>query len=295
MARSKTLRVTLHDVLKAAEPLKISTNKVKKLFALLDENLSHKENKDNIATSRTRSNAKPKLDQVMNPNSKYYDDTPHLTKQLSLVWYQHQHSLHRYRHKRITKDDRQWVHLVEIKKELLALDGVTDKNIVKFVWQVFREGERIADRMGKPTLYLSVIIAHLPEIVDRVDAAMSTSVTKRQRKIYRWYLTYRGKVTGRRLKKELEPGTEDHNYIKRVSRLIRLYGLKLNEFLDVHFRAFGFHNSFPRLRDLVSDSAIDRIEQYIAAKKKGEEVPEGVDEDYWRSVQDGNKNKTSRR
>ena len=70
---------------------------------------------------------KPKLEAVLNPRSKYYDDTPGLTSQLSLLLFMHQRKRRRLRHKRITNKDRQWVLLVAIKKGIVETIGTKRK------------------------------------------------------------------------------------------------------------------------------------------------------------------------
>lgn len=285
------VKISEDDLVVAASNVKGSKKYAIKLFAALkvihDARIS--------STVPKRVPAKAKLKDVLNPKSKYYDDTSKLTSQLSLIWFNHHQALKRYRHKRIRRDDRQWALLVAVKRELLSLDGVTENNLLVWGSMVFREAEHLAEKIGKASPYLSMILARFDEVVDNIDASMSLSLTKKHKRIYRLYCVKRAKAIGKPYTKKLVQGSDTHRLIARVSRIIRRHDVTIQKFMVAQFDAFAHHGSFPRIKDLVTDAADDRVEQSLAIDRKVEkqrsknndpDVKKSKhDSDYWKEVE----------
>jgi hypothetical protein len=279
--KNKTIKVTQAQCIKIAQQCNVKKKVALQMFQLLSDIHDAA-----IAVKKPlkRKNA-PKLEQVLNPNSKHFDGTSHFTEEISLVWYRHQQNHKRIRHQRITKSDRQWVHLVEIKNILLKMDGITNSNIMQWAAMLFREAERLAEGYGQPTLYLSLVVSHIYDLIDRVDMTLTNKVTKRQRKIYQIYKQKRAKLTGHKIDKKLIAGSNEHLLVKKVARLIRQYDVTILKYMKVQFDAFAYHESFPAIKDLCSDKATDRIERALLKGTKNiMESKTEAEEQYWRSV-----------
>lgn len=223
---------------------------------------------------------KPKLSAIKNPNSKYYDEAPKLTRKLSLVFYIHQRNRSRFKHKRIGNNDRQWVLLVQIKDAILEVTGPNEKKFMTFSRKLFDEAEQISQRIGKRNLYLSFVVSMLPELVDRTSDRIEAKLTKREKRAWRAYRVRRERLTGIELDPDLEPGSDEHMKIKEIVEIMRRYEVSTKLFMDVHFKAFGNRGTFPRLKDLTTVNAIDRLEQYLVQFSKEEEG----EEEYWKDV-----------
>lgn len=228
----------------------------------------------------------PKLATRMNPKSKYYDETPDLTKQLSLVWYTHQHRLKRYNHTRVTPHDRMWSTLVEIKNGLLKL---VDYDRTKFlIWSrtFFDEAEKLFSERGR-TPYLTRILSVYEELLDRTYNRMVVKITPDEREAYQLYQRMVSKLTGVKTKAQLISGSDEYRAIHQIVELAEKYRIEVEEFYRIHFSAFEHFNTFPRLQNMVTKKAIDRVEQYIY-QKRGRSRLRGKlktkDQAYWDSI-----------
>ncbi|MHA2064226.1 MAG: hypothetical protein ACXABY_07585 [Candidatus Thorarchaeota archaeon] len=224
----------------------------------------------------------PKLRAVLNPNSKYYDGTPKLTNSLSLLFFTHQQRHSRLRHKRITKSDRQWVHLVQIKQRIVETTGKGSQAFMTFSKQLFNESERMSRGSGKKNLYLAFVASRLEELIDCTSDYLTSEVTKKEQRVWKAYVIRRKRITGVSLPKKLEPGSDEHDLAKRILRIAKRYKASVNQFMDIQFASFKAVGSFPRLKNLVTSAAIDRLEQGMLKIK--EEASDEKDEAYWKDV-----------
>ena len=233
---------------------------------------------------------KPKLKAVLNPRSKYYDNKPGWTKQLSLLIYKHQHSYKRLKHKRITSSNRQWVLLVQIQQAITDYFNCNSSaQFMKYADRFILEAEALSKKFGKNNLYLTFTVANIQEILDISNGYLNDVITNKEQKIWKVYWKLRSNITGKDRNKNLNPGSDEHFIVKEILKIIKEHKTSTNVFMRIQFAAFEFVNSFPRLKNLITENAIDRLQQGIIKRK--EEVIDKEDEAYWEDV----KNKTSKR
>lgn len=245
--------------------------------------------KNNLSTTRIK---KPKLNAIMNPNSKYYDDSPKLTSSLSLMFYTHQRKLSRFAHKRITDSDRQWVLLSQIKQDIVERVASTDVSFHVFAARLILEAEKMSNEFGKNNLYLSFLVSRIEELMDITGAVLKSVVREKEQKVWRSYRIHREAITGEHLYPKLNAGSQDHNFIKDILVIIKDRGISSKLFMSIQFDAFGVFNSFPTLKNLITSKAIDRMEQGLLKRKKERGEPLSAEErKYWKDI----KNKTARK
>jgi hypothetical protein len=273
MSKETKISITPETLLKYALRVGISRKNVMELISLLL--IEHGKTK-----STRRKTRKPKLAAVLNPSSKYYDNTPNLTTRLSIIYYDHQTKRRRLKHKRITNNDRQWVLLVQIKQNVL--DAVGLGKFLPTAKKVFDEAELIAKERGSKFIYLTNVVASIELILDRVIERETAIITVKESRVYRAYRKYRRMVTGKRIK-DLEPGSQSHNYVTQITTTVKEYGISAKVYMDVQFRAFAHFDSFPRLKDLTTEKAIDRLEQGLP-KYREENIGTDEDKEYWKDV-----------
>lgn len=240
-------------------------------------------------TKLTRKPRKPKLQAVLNPKSMHYDGTPKVTKQVSLMWSLHQRGNGRLNHKRIRRTDRQWAHLVTIKREI-SVRPINNLSVAQTAKLVFQEGERLSRKMGKRGLYLSHLISMIDETLDNIEASRVEKITKAEIMTFKLYAKHREKATGIKLTYPV-PGSIEHLTLREIENILDERSIGRVEFMRIHFDAFAVFGSFPRLRDLTTDKAIDRLDQGIS--KSADETPDPTSDKYWDEVNCG-KNKTIR-
>jgi hypothetical protein len=232
----------------------------------------------------------PRLKSVLNPNSKYYDDSPKLTRDLSLLFFNHQQGYKRLRHNRITKDDRQWVFLVSIKKAIVKITGAKKQPFMIFARKLFIQAEKISRRRS---LYLPFVISRLPELIDITADSLDSVVLTKEARVWRAYRRRRMAITGFGLQKKLEPGSDDHIYSGEIADILSRYKVPVKIFMNIQFAAFNAVGTFPKLKDLTTRKAIDRLEQGMVrlTKESGSEE----DKEYWDEVERETSRKSKRK
>lgn len=225
---------------------------------------------------------KPKLNSVNNPNSGHYDDTPKLTYTISRALFLHQIKKGRIGVKIINNANRQWIFLVQIKRAIISLVGEDTTKVRNMASKLFAESEKMSAKFGKRNIYLNMVVSRIDELLDLVSDSDSVKIKIRDRRVWRAYRYRREKITGVKLNKEIEPGSDDHNIIKEISRITRKYKILPKLFMAIQFAAFESVNSFPRLKDLITRNAIDRLEQGML-KYRSDNMGE-EDREYWNEV-----------
>lgn len=280
--KNPSIKIRLTDFREICYNKSISRKKTNELFLALSEYPCP--NRPIPRRSRIRKRA-PKLTSVLNPKSKYYDTTPKFTKQLSLLWFNHQKSLGRLRHKRIISSDRQWVILVQIKKEIMNFI-YPDTSMTKFITissKVINESERISQKIGRRIMYVSFILSRINEVLDNVGDAQNDKITSTQSIIFDVYKLFREEATGVRYRKSFIPGSDEHELIKKVESILVDYNVTPKKFMNIQFSAFAYHKSFPRLKDLVTDTAVDRMDR-AKLKDKYDGIDTKEDKKYWDEI-----------
>lgn len=235
---------------------------------------------------------KTMLDRIQDPKSSHYDTTPGLTLELSQLWLRHQKTMGRMGARQITRADRQWIHLTTLKR---TIEPFAQQSGIPFSvcgrW-AFEKAEQLALDYGKPAPYLTFVVAKIDEILVRIQKEREATITPAQQKIFDSYVDFRAIATDRKWKKEFVAGSPEHELVKRIETVLDEYGLTIRELMEIHFGAFAIHKSFPSLRDLVTDRAVDRIERSI--KRSIGDVPiTDEEEKYWKSISESSRS-TSR-
>ena len=278
MTRNPSIKTTLTQFREVTAELGIDRDVAGKLFRKLAEGESDFPNR----TPLTQSTLDKKLARLSNPLSKHYDPTPSLTSQLSLLLYNYQRGSRRFYTKRLTKEHRQYLILVKIKR---AITDTSPSNFAVLANKVLQEGELICRERGKNNIYLSIVLSHIQEILDKVIDSLSMEVTPKQRLIYQVYREMRMAITNTEMKEELSPGSDNHNFVIQIEKIIMDHKVMVRDFMEVQFEAFKHFNSFPRLSNLVGDKAIDRLEQAIVSKHiRRNRIVTPAERKYWDAV-----------
>jgi hypothetical protein len=277
LERNPSIKITLTQFNEAMSEFGIYSL-ANKLFA----KLASYENDLPNRTPITQSTSDKKLARLSNPRSKHYDSTPDLTSQLSLLLYNYQRSNGRFYTKRLTKEHKQYLILVKIKRAILDTSPV---NFVLLANRVLQEGESICKRMGKNNIYLSIVLHHIQEILDKSVDSLRMEITDKQLLIYQIYREMRTAITSVPMKEKLTPGSDTHNFVAQIEKIVADHKVRVRDFMIVQFEAFEHFGSFPRLSNLVGDKAIDRLEQAIVSKhiRRNKKVT-SEERKYWDAV-----------
>jgi len=225
----------------------------------------------------------PSLKSILNPNSRHYDDTPDMTRQLSLIWFNHQRGKNRFGHNRIMNDNRQWVTLVQIKRILERYATEMNSDIATLAVKLFNESEGLARKMGKKSAFLNSILYNIDELMDSLIRQSTSTVTPRQKKIFKAYTRRRIKITKRPYSTKLLPGSPQHVFVEEIDKIMRDNHVSIKQFFDIQFEAFKAFDTFPRISNLVTDKAIDRLQQGMV-KMEPDELDSDSDKEYWDEV-----------
>ena len=219
-------------------------------------------------------------------------NTQEKTKKLSLLWNLHQKGQGKLNSKRILDSDNQWKHLVRIKNKIIEYIE-PDNSMGKYTavtMNVFKEAELLSIKYGKKNLYLPFIVSFMETIFDNIDDSKKNRVTIRHQKIYKSYCNRRKQRTKKEFDPTLYPGSEEHMIIIKLSSILKDYDIGKKEFMKIQFQAFDFHKSIPRLKDLTSKAAIDRLEiGKLKSKPDADEPNTKEDKAYWKMVNKRNK------
>lgn len=209
------------------------------------------------------------------------------TKKLSSVWYQYQVGMmRRLNHKRIYPKDSQWKVLIKIKNELLN-KMFPDKQMIRFsqlALMIFKEAEKISKKAGKKSLYLPFVLSTIDETFDNATDSEEYKVTTRHQKIFKCYKNKRERFTNREWDVVLSPGSEEHKLISKIDIILKDYNIGKKKFMKIQFDAFGFHKTFPKLKDLVTSAAIDRLDIALAKENDDYKPKDAKDEAYWNKI-----------
>jgi hypothetical protein len=283
--------LTVDNIMKLVVFILKNKATVKRVKKLRDElELLSTSSKPRRAKVRT-----PKLKAIKNPNSKYYDTAPGLTKKLSLIFYNHQRANRRFKHERITNNDRQWVLLVGIKDRILKRFG--NGKFIAVSTELFRQAELLSKKKGKANLYLTWVVYSMEELLDKVEGRLSLKITEEERQFWIDYQRHKLKMTGITSitsitsitdGTEFEAGSDDHYFTTEALEIINRFGIKVSDFLKIHFDAFRVHDSFPSISNMVTDKAILRLERGIikhAAARRTWSDRDKKNESYWRELE----------
>jgi len=266
------MNITKRKLILIARDLGISRSVAKELYLKLK---SHKE----LTTTPPKS--KPTLSAILNSNSKHFDNTPELTDKLALLLFFHFRKSNPMA-KRVNNSDRKWVQLVQVKR---CVEAVSGKNILEFgklANSLIQEADRLAKNSGRP-LYLSSLFYQADELIQKLSEGKGLVVSVRERKVWRAYRKRRKIVTGVSLPQKIDPHSGEYPLVKQIAKMIKRYKVSSNQFMNIHFEAFKAFNSFPRLKDLITSKAIDRLEQGLL-KHKPSETMTNEEKLYWKQI-----------
>jgi len=231
----------------------------------------------------------PKAKDIVNPDSKNFDDTPKLTDKLALLIYIKAKKRNAFVARRMTNNgSRSWVRLVQIKKVLVDAVGTDSIKFGTLANQLLDEFERRSRNRGKHFLNVNNLWYSLEEILERVHGKEDVVISVREKRVWRAYRKRRKKATGIMLPTNVNILSDDYQLVKQIVRIIKQYHMSAKQFMNIHFETFATMNSFPMLKDLVTDKAKDRIELYLYKNKDNENMSP-AEKAYWNEVENSRK------